>query len=278
MYIDMIFSGIIVSIIVGMVFLSSYKVVRPTHRGFVEHGGTPVKFVTPGTIHVTPILEKLVTINVTETTLPIKEYHVITKDNILCVVDVVVYYKIVDSEQAVKNLLYNVDNYTEQIQHHIKSDLLDIFSHYTFAEAKRSNIGQILYNNAITLSKFYTITRIELKKITPPEEIQKSFDRIIIADNEKRLAEKESEKMRITDNAKNDSILSKAESIRKAHEIETMAVKKKNKEIAESTAETVKIINDAYDQSFKRNMTEMKSLFDGYKKEAIKKLKENKND
>jgi len=170
------FSVFLIGITVfALYILSRFRVIRQNERGIIEKGGKFKALSMPGVVFIDP-LEKLYIVKTTGS-VQIENYPVITKDNVTCKVDVNIYYKLSDVKEAIKKLFY--EDYKNAIEDHIKSELFEIFSTYSLKQISSSKLKIIaeVRNNSINLSNHYTITNMEIKKITLPEDIQKGIEK-----------------------------------------------------------------------------------------------------
>jgi len=76
----------------------------------VERLGKYNRFVTPGFNWVIPIIDRLVTVDVTEQMVDALPQEIITNDNLNATVDAQVYFKVKADEDNVKASQYNVSD------------------------------------------------------------------------------------------------------------------------------------------------------------------------
>ena len=143
----------------------------------------------PGLRIINPFIDRVGRrINVQETVLEIPAQNVITKDNASVIVDGIVFYQVVDASRAayeVQNLQAAVTNLTmTNIRTAIGGlDLDETLSH-------RDEINERLLHvvDAATEPWGTKITRVELKDVRPPEDVQLSMAKQLTADRERRAA------------------------------------------------------------------------------------------
>jgi regulator of protease activity HflC (stomatin/prohibitin superfamily) len=182
----------LIVVIAVIIFLSGIRIVRPTHRGLIEHLGKYCRFAKPGFHWVIPIIEKMYKVNITEVMVDAEPQEIITNDNLNARVDAQVYFKVKDDEEDVKNSQYNVFNYQWQIVNLARTTLRNIIGTLTLksANSERGKINEELHN---TLKKETTnwgidIVRTELKEIDPPQDVQETMNKVVKAENEKIAA------------------------------------------------------------------------------------------
>jgi len=88
--------GIIIFFI-AIFFLKGIRIIRPTHRAAIETLGKYTRFQKSGITYIIPMFQKMYSVNITEQLVDVTRQEVITKDNLNCVVDAQVYFKVGDS-------------------------------------------------------------------------------------------------------------------------------------------------------------------------------------
>ena len=234
--------------------MSSVKTVRPTHRGLIERFGKYNRFANPGLHVILPFgLEILYRVNTTEMMVSSEKREIITADSLNAVVDSNVYFRVKPDEENVKKSVYGVNSYQIQIVALAKTTLRNIIGTMTLKEAnsERNKINDALYQH---LSKEtgdwgIEIVRTELKEIQPPEEVQKTMNKVVIANNEKIAA---------TDFA--TATETKADGERRAAIKMAEGIKQSTILKAEGEAEAIKLVNEAANQYFVDNAQTLRKL------------------
>ncbi len=239
--------------IVLLLFLSGIKIIRPTHRGLIERLGRYRKFANPGFHWIIPGIDKLYRVNTTEQMVDAEPQEIITNDNLNARVDAQVYFRVKPNEEAVKNSMYNVDNYRWQIVNLARTTLRNIIGTMTLksANSERGKINQELHN---TLSEEthdwgIDIVRTELKEIDPPKDVQDTMNKVVKAENEKIAA---------VDYA--TAAETEADGVKRAKIKEAEGVKQAKILHAEGEAEAIRLVNDAADKYFVGNAQLMRKL------------------
>ena len=186
------YSGYIIAGIVAVFLLAGIKIVRPVERGLIERLGKYNRFAEAGLHFVIPFFEKLVRVDITENMMEIDTQEIITEDNLNAKVDLVVYYKVVEEESAVKKSVYKVSEFEPQITRLAQTTTRNVIGTMAFKDvnSKRSKLNQDI---AVILKKETSswgveILRVELKEIIPPKEVQDTMNQVIQAENTKRAA------------------------------------------------------------------------------------------
>jgi regulator of protease activity HflC (stomatin/prohibitin superfamily) len=189
---ELISIGIVVVILAFLFFLLGIRIIRPTQRGVVETLGKYKSFREPGFTWIFPVIQRFVSVNVTERLADVDPLDMITKDNLNARVDLQVYYKIKSTEDNIKKALYNVYNVNEQIVSLAQTTARNIIGDMMFKDvnSKRNDLNNKLYKilDNETTNWGIQIVRVELKEITPPKDVQETMNRVIKAENEKDSA------------------------------------------------------------------------------------------
>lgn len=252
----------IIAILVVFIFLLGIRIIRPTRRGLVERLGKYNRFANPGFNWIIPVIDRMITVNITEQMVDAQPQEIITDDNLNAKVDAQVYYKVKADEESVKCSQYNVNDYQRQIVNLARTTLRNIIGTLTLksANSERDRINGDLLE---TLSKETAnwgmeIVRTELKEIDPPADVQETMNKVVKAENEKIAAlDFAHAKERDADGVKRAEI-KKSEGIRQATILE-----------AEGEAEAIKLVNEAANKYFIGNAQLLRKL------EAIEKALQN---
>jgi len=236
-------------IVIGLVilfillFFSGIRIIRPTHRGIVERFGKYQRYCNPGFNWVIPVIDRLITVNITEQMVDAQPQEIITNDNLNARVDAQVYFKVRANEKSVTNSQYNVDDYQWQIVNLARTTLRNIIGTLTLksANSERDRINGELHKvlKIETESWGIDIVRTELKEIDPPQDVQDTMNKIVKAENEKIAAVD----FATAEETKADGIkraeIKKAEGIKQAKILE-----------AEGEAQAIALVNEAAERYF----------------------------
>jgi regulator of protease activity HflC (stomatin/prohibitin superfamily) len=261
---------VIVAVIVAVFLLKGLVTIRPTHVGAKETFGKYTGYKTSGLNYVIPLVQRLVTVNITEQLADVRRQDVITKENLNCQVDAQVYYQVGKEEAEMKKALYNVHNVQEQIIQLAKSTLRDVIGKNYFKDvnSKRDDLNKLIMKELTEQTKTWgiKILRVELKEIIPPDDVQDKMNLIIKAENEKD-AEKDLKLRRITEaeGIKRSQIL-KAEGEKQRVILEADAKKESQEKIAQGEAKAITLVANANADKYK---VEGKSLQENFIKTAI---------
>lgn len=231
----------------GSALFGSVKIVNEKNEYLVERLGSYNQKLDSGLNFILPFLDKVVYHDTTrEKVLDIPPQSCITKDNVAISVDAVVYWRIVDMENA----YYKVENLqpamTNLVLTQIRSEVGRLELDQTFTA--RTEINEILLRDLDIATDPWgvKVTRVELRDIVPSKAVQDSMELQMAAERKKRAAILDSEGDR--DSAINsaqgkaEARILDAESLKKATILEAEAQREQEILKAKATAEALEII------------------------------------
>jgi regulator of protease activity HflC (stomatin/prohibitin superfamily) len=188
---------IIVVVVVLALIIPAVKVVWQYEQGVVFRFGKFRVERGPGLNFIIPYLDRMIKVDMRVETLIVEPQEVITKDNVTAQVDAVVYFRVVNAEDAIIKV-QNFAKATEQIALTTlrsvlgQSDLDDLLSH-------RDRINDRLrqYIDDHTEPWGVEVGIVEVKDVLLPERLQRTMARQAEAEREKRakVIHAEGEKM-----------------------------------------------------------------------------------
>lgn len=203
------------------------KIVRPYQKGLIERLGKYQRTVGSGLKIIIPIMEKIRKIDMREQVVDVPPQDVITSDNVVVQVDAVVYYEITDPVKVE----YNITNFyiaaTKLAQTNLRNLVGDMAldESLTSRETINSKLRQVL--DDATDKWGARVTRVELQRIEPPEDVTEAMHRQMKAERERR------------------AVILEAEGKKKAAILEAEGLKQAQILKAEGQAEAIKRVADA---------------------------------
>jgi regulator of protease activity HflC (stomatin/prohibitin superfamily) len=181
---------LLVLVVVALTIVS--RGIRTVPQGYqwtVERFGRYRVTLSPGLHLVNPFIDRVGRrVNVQETVLEIPAQNVITKDNASVVVDGIVFYAVIDASRAA----YEVQNLQSAVTNITMTNIRTAIGGLDLDEtlSKRDEINERLLRvlDAATEPWGTKITRVELKDVRPPEDVQISMAKQLTADRERRAA------------------------------------------------------------------------------------------
>lgn len=186
--------GVLVFLILALIVVIAviYRGVRTVPQGSewtVERFGRYRATLQPGLRLINPFIDRIGRrVNVQETVLEIPAQNVITQDNASVIVDGIVFYQVLDASRAA----YEVQNLQSAISNLTMTNIRTAIGALTLDDtlSKRDEINDRLLHVLDTATEPWgtKITRVELKDVRPPEDVQASMAKQLTADRERRAA------------------------------------------------------------------------------------------
>ena len=180
---------VVLAIIVLAVISRTLRTVPQGYQWTVERFGRYRTTLSPGLGLINPFIDRIGRkMNVQEIVLEIPAQNVISKDNASVVVDGIVFYQVVDASRAA----YEVQNLQSAVVNITMTNIRTAIGGLDLDEtlSKRDDINERLLRvlDAATEPWGTKITRVELKDVRPPEDVQLSMAKQLTADRERRAA------------------------------------------------------------------------------------------
>ena len=186
---------LIVIIVFGLIIaVSTIKIVNQATVKIIERLGKYHKTAHSGLNIIVPFIDKVrATIDLREQVLDIMPQDVITKDNVTMQVNCVVYFQITDPVKTVyeiSNLRWGLEQLTQSALRAVMGELdLD----RSLAEREYINTKLRTSLDAATDKWGVKVMRVEVKDISPPEDIQRTMEKQMTAERNRRAAILEAE-------------------------------------------------------------------------------------
>lgn len=253
--------GLLVLVAIAM---NTIVVIRPTERGLVERFGKYKRFLNPGISFIVPFVDNCYGVNVTEQMVDAEQQEVITKDNLNAKVDAQVYFKVCPNEDSVKKSQYAVNDYYVQIVALARTTLRDIIGKMAFKEVNsmREVLNQKLQGELDKQTDAWGIevVRTELKEIEPPNTVQETMNKVLIAENEKTAAIDFATAAETKADGEKRAVIKNAQGSAEAIILQADADKKSNILRAEGVAKAIQLENEAATKYFKGSAVDYKKL------------------
>jgi regulator of protease activity HflC (stomatin/prohibitin superfamily) len=184
--------GIIIAVIFVLVLLTAVKTIRivPQARARnVERFGRYRKTLEPGMNFVIPFVDRLKPlIDLREQVVSFKGAPVITEDNLVVLIDTVLFFQVTDPRAAD----YEIVNYIQAIEQITATMLRSVIGSMDLEQTltSRDKINTQLRGVLDDASGKWGIrvTRVEIKAIDPPKSVKDAMEKQMRAEREKRAA------------------------------------------------------------------------------------------
>jgi regulator of protease activity HflC (stomatin/prohibitin superfamily) len=155
----------------------------------VERFGAYTRLLQPGLNFVLPYVDRVGRkLNVQEQVVEIPEQSVITRDNATVSVDGIVYYRVMEPEKAA----YQVSNLSLALNTlamtNIRAVIGEMELDATLSSRERINTALLIILDGATEPWGVKVSRVEIRKIEPPENLIRAMNLQMTAERERRAA------------------------------------------------------------------------------------------
>ena len=174
-------------VVLALIFLwMSVKVVNEYQRVVVFRLGRLVASRGPGLVLIIPVVERAVRMDLRVITLDVPPQDVITRDNVSVKVNAVVYFRVMDPNKA----LVAVENYMFATSQLSQTTLRSVCGQAELDEllSERDRINEKIQSilDADTDPWGIKVTKVEVKQIDLPQEMQRAIAKQAEAERERR--------------------------------------------------------------------------------------------
>ncbi len=173
-------------LVLVFMFLSSLRQVNEYERGVVYTMGRFAKLVGPGWQFIMPIFQKMTKVDVRTKAVDVPKQEAITKDNVSCKMNAVIYYKVNDAGKAineVENVFWAVMQLAQTTMRRIVGEV-ELNSLLSNREHVAEQILKIV--DATSVNWGVDVEAVELKDIELPESMVRTMAKQAEAQREKQ--------------------------------------------------------------------------------------------
>jgi len=231
------------------------KTVPQGEEWTVERFGRYTRTLAPGLRFLVPIVDKIgAKVNMMETVLDIQSQEVITKDNVMVVADAIAFYQVVEAAQA----SYEVRDLERALRNLSMTNIRAVIGSMDLDESlsNRDTINTRLLTVIDDASHGWgvKVTRVEIKDLAPPPDINEAMARQMKAERTKRadilqaegskqaailMAEGERESQILEAEGRKEAAFRDAEARERSAEAEARATEMVSKAIAEGDIQAI---------------------------------------
>lgn len=164
----------------------SVRVIKQYEKGLVIRLGRYDHTVDAGLVFLIPFIDSLIRVDMREQLINVLPQSVITADNVVVTVDAVIYYKVVDPVKAE----FEISNFnfaaTTLAQTNLRNLIGDkqLDETLTARDIINTSLREVL--DEATNPWGVKVTKVELQKIDPPQDITNAMSKQMKAEREKR--------------------------------------------------------------------------------------------
>jgi regulator of protease activity HflC (stomatin/prohibitin superfamily) len=183
-----IFGSTMLTVIFFVVILMAYsiRILREYERGVIFRLGRLVGAKGPGLILLIPVIDKMVKVSLRVVTMDVPEQDIITKDNVTVRVNAVVYFRVMDAVKAiiaVEDYLYATSMMSQTT---LRAVLGQVELDTLLSERDRVNETLQKIIDEDTEPWGIKVTKVEVKNVDLPQEMQRAIARQAEAERERR--------------------------------------------------------------------------------------------
>ena len=172
--------------IVVVVILGSIRQVNQYQRGVKFTFGRFSKLVNPGWRIVLPVIQSMTKVDIRTKAVDVPDQEAITRDNVSCRINAVIYYRVVDAGKAV----LEVENFWNAVSQLAQTTMRNVVGQLHLDELlsqrdqASSRIKEIIEQDAQSWG--LEILNVELKDIQLPEDMKRTIAKQAEAERERR--------------------------------------------------------------------------------------------
>jgi regulator of protease activity HflC (stomatin/prohibitin superfamily) len=178
--------AIVIIVAIAIYLLSGLRVIYQYERGVKFTFGSFRTVYLPGLRYVFSGFQTMRKVDLRVNTLDIPRQEVITKDNVSCQINAVIFYRVVQADKAV----IEINNYNYAINQLAQSSLRDVVGTVELDTvlAKRDELGERIrkFVDEFTLPWGIHVLAVELKDVELPEEMKRSMAAQAEAERDRR--------------------------------------------------------------------------------------------
>ena len=240
---------LLIAIVVILIF-STVKIVPQSYAYVVERIGAYDRTLNVGLHILIPLIDRVSNrVSLKEQVMDFAPQPVITKDNVTMQIDTVVYFSITDPKlftYGVVRPINAIETLTATTLRNIIGEL-ELDDTLTSRDIINSKMRSIL--DDATDPWGIKVTRVEVKNILPPKDIQEAMEKQMRAERERReailRAEGEKKSTVLVAEGEKESVILKAEAEKQAAILQAEAEKEKRIKEAEGEAEAILKVQQA---------------------------------
>ncbi len=250
------FVALVLILVVLLVLIANLKIVSQAQVYVIERLGSYLTTWDTGLHFLIPFIDRVAKrVSLKENVVDFPPQPVITKDNVTMQIDTIVFYLVSDPKMftyGIDRPISAIENLTATTLRNIIGDL-DLDATLTSRDVINSRITSIL--DEATDKWGIKVTRVELKNIMPPREIQDAMEKQMKAERERRESILQAEgrkhsQILVAEGEKESQIL-RAQADKETAILRAEAEKEKQIRVAEGEAQAILMVQQALADSLR---------------------------
>jgi regulator of protease activity HflC (stomatin/prohibitin superfamily) len=177
---------IIIVVAVAIYLLAGFRIIYQYERGVKFSLGSFKKIYPPGLAYAFPAFQSIKKVDLRVNTLDIPRQEVITKDNVSCAINAVIFYRVVQADKAV----IEISNYNYAINQLAQSSLRNVVgtAELDTVLAQRDQLGESIrkFVDEFTMPWGIHVLSVELKDVELKEDMKRSMAAQAEAERDRR--------------------------------------------------------------------------------------------
>jgi regulator of protease activity HflC (stomatin/prohibitin superfamily) len=177
---------IIIVVAIAIYLLSGFRIIYQYERGVKFSLGSFKRIYPPGLAYAFPAFQSIKKVDLRVNTLDIPRQEVITKDNVSCAINAVIFYRVVQADKAV----IEISNYNYAINQLAQSSLRNVVgtAELDTVLAQRDQLGESIrkFVDEFTMPWGIHVLSVELKDVELKEDMKRSMAAQAEAERDRR--------------------------------------------------------------------------------------------
>ncbi len=180
---------LVVLVIFALIYASrAIRIVRPFEKGLIERLGRYTRTAESGLTVLFPPFENMRKVDMREQVIEVPPQEVITKDNVVVTVDAIIYFHVSDPFKVVYNVARFEMAALKLAQTNLRNTIGELDLDQTLNSRERINTQLREILDEATDKWGVKVTRVEIQKIDPPNDIVSAMSAQMKAERTKRAA------------------------------------------------------------------------------------------
>jgi regulator of protease activity HflC (stomatin/prohibitin superfamily) len=182
--------GILLTIFGGffllIILMTSIKILREYERAVIFRLGRLVGTKGPGLIFLIPIVDRMVRVSLRIFAMDVPPQDIITRDNVSIKVNAVIYFRVMDAAKAIVEVEQYIYATSQLSQTTLRSTCGQMELDDLLAEREKINVTLQQHLDSMTEPWGIKISKVEVKNIDLPQEMQRAMAKQAEAERERR--------------------------------------------------------------------------------------------